>query len=58
MLIFSIKWRKNGDFLLTCCRYNALPAALWPDITANVYLQMTNMIMAKVRKQQLFGSFN
>jgi hypothetical protein len=22
-----------------------------------VYLQMTNMIMAKVRKQQLFGSF-
>ena len=27
--------------------YNALPAALWPDITANVYLQMTNMIMAK-----------
>eukprot|EP01043_Picozoa_sp_COSAG02_P060562 COSAG02_NODE_7940_length_2777_cov_2.516804_2_plen_458_part_00 len=44
---FSISGNVSYADRLERLAYNALPAALWPDITANVYLQMTNMIMAK-----------
>ena len=46
-MAFSISGQLSYADRLERLAYNALPAALWPDITANVYLQQTNMIMAK-----------
>lgn len=46
-MAFAISGNLSYADRLERLAYNALPAALWPDITANAYLQLTNQIMAK-----------
>jgi hypothetical protein len=50
-MAFAISGNLSYADRLERLAYNALPAALWPDIKANAYLQQTNQIEAKESEQ-------